>query len=363
MQDVPFQPAVASGPETRELQGRAFRVYTLPIRAPDGQPHALQLAVSMAPVEAAVRAFVLTALGVAALLGLVLLTLQGWQARTLSGRLLDVRHRLAALREGRTLPLPAGRDPGDEISEVQAALTRTAARLSEANAAQEQLVARAAHELRTPLALMRTTLDLALRRERTEDELRRALHETRREVDRLTEVAATLLELSAPEGPATPGDEPNADLRELLDEAAAAAEAHATLREVRIRIEGPAHAPARVDARGLRRALDNLLSNALRFSPAGSTVLLELAARPDGGYAIAVEDTGPGIPPERCEDVFRPFVRLEDDGEGAGLGLALVREVARRHGGNAFVGERARGARLVLELPFAEPGARQPASA
>ncbi len=355
MQPVPFLPTSPSGPSTVRLGDVAFRVYTIPVYARDGRRLALQLASSLAPVEAATRAFVLIALGVAALLGVFLLTLQGWQAHVLSGRLLDIRHRLAALREGRVLPAPEGPNPGDEIAEVQDALTRTAARLQEVNAAQEHLVARAAHELRTPLALMRTTLDLALRRERSAEELRQALVETRREVDRLAAVAATLLELSAPQDPPDQQEAPNADVREVLEEAVKAAQAAADQRDVQIILEGPPNAPARLDALGVRRAADNLISNALRFAPPQSPVRVQLSVGPTGGYLIAVEDEGPGIPADRRDDVFRPFVRIEKDGGGAGLGLALVREVAQRHGGTARIVDGARGARVEMELPLAGP--------
>lgn len=354
LQPPPFRPSSSKGPETIERGTESFRVYTIPVEARDGRRFALQLGANLAPVETATKAFILIAMGVIALLGVVLLTLQGWQAHTLSGRLLDVRHRLAALREGRPPPPAAMADRGDEISGVQDALTLTADRLQEMNEAQEQLVARAAHELRTPLALMRTTLDLALRRERSAEELRQALMETRREVDRLSGVAAALLEISSSHASGGVQEMLGADLRELIDEALQAAQAAAALREVRLAFEGPPNAPARMDAQGVRRAIDNLLSNALRFAPPGSVVRVQLSVGTEKGYVIAVDDAGPGIPADRREDVFRPFVRIEQDGEGAGLGLALVREVAQRHGGVARIVEVPIGTRVVMELPLAE---------
>ena len=344
----------AEGPLTLEVEGQTLRVYTLRVRAHDGSPYILQLAASLAPVRTSVRALVLTSLGIVLLLGFTLLLVHRAQAQRLAARLLDIRAQLTALSEGLPIPTAASEEPGDEIAEVRAALAEAAAQVSASRSAQSQLIARAAHELRTPLALMRTTLDLALRRERPNEALQEALRDTRSEVERLTDVAASLLELSAPElRPARPAELPWSDLRELLQDAVAAADAEAHLREVRLEFDGPQQATARLELHAMRRAIDNLLSNALRFAPRNSVVRLMLSAGADGGYRIEVEDEGPGIPAEHREEVFRPFVRLSDDDAGAGLGLALVREVVRRHGGSVQVMDSVRGARLVMELPAA----------
>lgn len=342
----------AEGPLTLEVEGQILRVYTLRVRAHDGLPHVLQLAASLAPVHTSVRALALTSLGIVLFLGFTLLLVQRAQAQRLAARLLDIRAQLTALSEGQPIPPPASGEPEDEIAEVRAALAEAAAQVNDSRAAQSQLIARAAHELRTPLALMRTTLDLALRRERPNEVLREALQDTRTEVERLTDVAASLLELSAPElRPARPSELPWSDLAELLQDAVAAADAEARRREVHLELDGPDQAPARLELHSMRRAIDNLLSNALRFAPGGSAVRVALSSRTDGGYRIEVRDEGPGIPPAQREEVFRPFVRLSDDGEGAGLGLALVREVVRRHGGSVQVMESPRGAHLVVDLP------------
>ena len=109
--------------------------------------------------------------------------------------------------------------------------------------------------------------------------------------------------------------------------------------------------PAHYDPSGIRQALDNLLANAIRHSPAGKPVAVELDR--DGGVArIAVKDVGPGIPEEERERVFQPFHRSGGHAGAAGLGLAIVREIARGHGGRVYVGSGRPGAELVLELPI-----------
>jgi signal transduction histidine kinase len=113
-----------------------------------------------------------------------------------------------------------------------------------------------------------------------------------------------------------------------------------------------------VDADALRQVLLNLLDNAVKYGPRGQEVAVTLA-REDGRLRLAVEDEGPGIPPEERERVFERFHRLERDRAspvtGTGLGLAVVRELVARHGGRCAV-ERGRfGARVVVELPEARP--------
>ncbi len=337
--------------ETRTLaSGQRVRVLTVQVRSPEGVPHVLQLVASLATVDQPVGTFTSMATVLALLLGGVLIGIQGWQAKGLARRLHGIAEQVVRSRDGGVVSPAPGSEPRDEIMEVHLALADASLRVRAAREAQERLIARAAHELRTPLALMRTGLDLALRRERGAEELRTVLEENRREVDRLASVADALLELSAAAGATL--DLQDGDLRALLDDAAAGARAEADERGVALRVEGPADAPCRMDAMAVRRAVDNLLANALRYAPRGSTVRLELARR-DALWEVAVQDEGRGIPVNHREDVFTPFHRLERDAGGVGLGLSLVREVARGHGGDAHVADSTGpGARLVLTLPM-----------
>lgn len=333
--------------ETRD--GARVRRLSVRVVSRSGEDYLLRLSASLGQQEAAVRAFRDVALALAAVLGLVLFALQTWQARWLAGRLEGLLRLIARMREGALAgaPVPGPRD--DEVAEVEGALSEAAARLHAAREAQEQLIARAAHELRTPLALMRTSLDLALWKERTPEELRESLQETRREVERLSVLAGNLLDLAS-FGRGGFGVAP-ADLRELLEEAADAARAEAEGRGVWLTVEGPRPAPGTFHAPSVRQAVDNLLSNALRFAPRGTEIALRLEHLGEG-WRLSVRDRGPGIPREHREAVFAPFYRVEPAGPGTGLGLAVVQEVARRHGGRAYVADtEGLGAEVVLELP------------
>ncbi|HSP76989.1 MAG TPA: ATP-binding protein, partial [Myxococcaceae bacterium] len=125
-----------------------------------------------------------------------------------------------------------------------------------------------------------------------------------------------------------------------------------------IRLEAPAREEVWFDAGGVRQAVDNLLSNALKFSPKGREIHVRLW-REQERSRLSVADEGPGIPEGERESVFSPFRRLSGDKPGAGLGLAIVREVAQRHGGRVWVEPGlARGATLVLELPGGAPTGR-----
>ncbi|HET7826325.1 MAG TPA: HAMP domain-containing sensor histidine kinase, partial [Anaeromyxobacter sp.] len=220
-------------------------------------------------------------------------------------------------------------------------------RLRGARGAQERLIAEAAHELRTPLQLMRTSLDLGLRRERPAAELKEALEVVRGEVTRLAHLSTRLLDLAT----ARRGhwDRAPGDLAAAAREAAEAIRAEAETRSVLVEVFAPEPVQASFDPNGIRQALDNLLANALRHGPAGGTVRIEVR-RAGGAARLVVHDDGPGIPAVDRERVFEPFARGTDKPGSAGLGLAIVREVARGHGGRAWVPD-GQGGNVALEIP------------
>lgn len=330
-----------------------LRRVTVRVRSPGGVPYLLRLSASLEWEETAVRAFHGITLGLAGLLGLVFFGLQTWQARWLERRLAELRGLISRLREGLLSGVPPEERARDEVTEVESALREAGSRLVAAREAQEELIARAAHELRTPLALMRTQLDLALWKERDAAELRESLEETRREVERLSTLAGTLLDLAS-FGRGT-WEVKREDLRVLLEDASAAARAQAEEQGVWVTVDAPEPAPCAINASSVRQAVDNLLANALRYAPSGTEVTLR-AERRDGVWRVSVRDRGPGIPLEHREKVFVPFYRVEAHGRGTGLGLAVVQEVARRHGGRAYVADtEGPGAEVVMELPEAGP--------
>ncbi|HSV64711.1 MAG TPA: ATP-binding protein [Mycobacteriales bacterium] len=252
---------------------------------------------------------------------------------------------------------PAGRLTEPATQDELAALARTfnalLDRLHRSLARQRDLVADAGHELRTPLSVLRVELELADRPGRGRAELAEAVRHARAEVERLSRLADDLLFLARADGAALLVQPRRTELAGVLAEAASGSRAVAG--QVTIVVGAPAGLVADVDPRALRRALDNLLSNAIRATaPAGRVSLW--AAATGSGVVVTVEDSGPGFPPAFLPYAFERFRRAEPsrsatDG-GSGLGLAIVAEIAAAHGGTATATNRAEGgARVEIRLP------------
>ena len=246
-----------------------------------------------------------------------------------------------AAQSGR-LPVPDGHD---EVHRLAVTLNAMLDRLEAARARQRAFVADAAHELRSPIASLRTQLDVA--EHLGEPPVAADLWP---EVDRLGRLVDDLLMLARIDAGEPVGVAEPVELTALLREVAgryAAARVPVTVAD-----DGPQWTTG--DRRGLARAVDNLVGNAVRH--AAGTVLLRAVPRP-GGVRVLVVDDGPGIPVADRERVFDRFTRLDDartrDDGGAGLGLAIVRELVRRHGGTVSLADAAPGVRAQVDLPAA----------
>ncbi|GAA0337990.1 HAMP domain-containing sensor histidine kinase [Streptomyces blastmyceticus] len=261
-----------------------------------------------------------------------------------------IRTELAAVTPSgldRRVPEPAG---GDEVALLARTVNATLDRLEQAVGRQRQFVADASHELRNPVAAVRSQLEVALASPGgpTEESVRAALAET----VRLQRVAADLLLLARLDARVPAAGEP-------VDLALLAAEEAARRPGARVPVAVRADAPVPMRGREsqLERLLANLVDNALRHAASRVTVSAGVA---EGGAVAVLEvaDDGPGIPEDRRERVFERFVRLDAardrESGGSGLGLAIAREIAHAHGGTLTAGERTGGgARLVARFPLA----------
>jgi signal transduction histidine kinase len=235
-------------------------------------------------------------------------------------------------------------------------------------ARQRSLVSDAGHELRTPLAVLRTELELADRPGRSREELAEAVGHAAVEADRLSQLADDLLFLArADEGEPLVKPQPT-DVAVLLTSAARTFRSRAEELGVVLTVDVPDELPALADPAALRRAIDNVLSNALEHSRAGGEIrLTAVASGPLDGHSggpllVSVTDTGPGFPDDFLPHAFERFRRADaarrhgTGHAGTGLGLAIVAEVAAAHGGQARAGNRAGGgASVELELPILPP--------
>ncbi|AZO48105.1 MAG: sensor histidine kinase [Mesorhizobium sp.] len=276
--------------------------------------------------------------------------------------LLGLRRGLAPLirlRDAVRSPARSDLDPIEvtgaqsEIRPLIDALNAYMERVRGQMAAQRRFIANAAHQLRTPLALLSTQASYALR-ESAADQRQEALVALQASSGRLARLAEQLLTLSRAE----PGSRrPRADRIDLTEAARHVLETQAPAalaRNVDLGLDESGPVPVVGDGTMLREMIVNLVDNALRYTPAGGTVTVRLAAI-DGEAVLTVTDDGPGIPADEREHVFERFYRLADaTEEGSGLGLAIVREVAENAGGRVTLADGA-AAGLVVEvrLPLA----------
>jgi len=252
--------------------------------------------------------------------------------------------------------VPATRD---EVAALAGTMNDLLGRLQRALARQRAFVADASHELRNPLAVLQGELELAARPGRGPAELAAAVRSAGTEAERLARLTDDLLLLAR-------SDEERFGLRqERTDIGALLAGSRLAAAGVTGRVDVAPGTYADVDPDRIRRAVDNLVGNALRFAPRGSVIVL--AARTAGGdLEIDVSDNGPGFPAGFLPHAFERFARPDSgrsrgDG-GAGLGLAIVRAIAVAHGGVATAANKPDGGAVVrLRLPGAAGPVKLPA--
>ena len=221
----------------------------------------------------------------------------------------------------------------DEIRRLGETLNAMLARIEAALQHERAFVADASHELRTPLAILKAELELARREGRSADEMRAAIASAGEETDRLARLAEDLLVMARADRGRLDVATTSVDAAELLDGVAARARAAAGAAGRPIIASAPPGLTVMADRRRLEQALGNLVDNAIAHGE-GAVRLRAVAV--DGEVELLVEDEG-GFPPEFLPRAFERFSRGDParGRGGAGLGLAIVRAVARAHGGEA----------------------------
>lgn len=261
----------------------------------------------------------------------------------------------------------------DELDRLSLTINRLLDQVAGYVDRQQQFVADAAHELRGPLAAIQTNLEVAASRDRSAADYRDTIEEVLDETRQLSRLTNDLLTLAEGESPT------DADMRTSVDWSAIASQTASMFsgvaedRSIRLVVDAPSGVTVWGDARQLRQILSNLLDNAIRFTPAGGSVIVSL--REDSTSATAtmtVEDTGCGIEPRHLPWVFDRFFQADDArnrgaaGRGGGLGLAICRSIVERHGGRIGVhSEMGKGSVFSVTLPVppypAQPAAPAPA--
>jgi signal transduction histidine kinase len=242
-----------------------------------------------------------------------------------------------------------------ELREAVVALGDQAGELRRLNERLIDFTADAAHELRAPLAIMRTVADRALARPRDASEYRDSLTTLQSEVVRLSELSDALLMLARADHGQLVAQRAKVDVADFLGDLAARWQAMAEGRGLTIELELPDEGTVEADPVLLGRLFDNLLDNACRHSPAGGTITLAAGAAPSG-WRLTVVNTGSTIAPELRGEIFERFRRgdpaRQRETGGAGLGLALCQTIAGLHGGTVLLDEAEQGrTRFTVELP------------
>jgi heavy metal sensor kinase len=357
---VPLPPAALAAAssyryETVNASGERWRTLTAPVTVAG---HAVVLRVSRSEERVLAQLWEVLVVLVLGLPVIVLLAGVGGYVlarRALQpiGHLANEAHRITAEHLHQRLSVQNQRD---EIGRLAAVINDTLARLESSFDQLRRFTADASHELRTPLAVVRGIGEAAVAGRRTPQDYEEAIGSILEEVDRMSNLVDTLLRLSRGDaGTIRLAHEPT-NLGDLTREATSSLGILAEERNQTLALDINDGPIVPVDRLVLREALTNVLDNAIKYSPPGSTVGIRVERMGDRAV-IAVADQGPGIPPEHRERIFDRFFRIDQsrtrNGGGAGLGLAIAKWAVGMHGGQITVQDGPGGGsefRIVLPI-------------
>lgn len=267
------------------------------------------------------------------------------------------------LHRGFVLPEPQRQSPA-EVSELMDSLDRMRARLSEQFALLTRFSSELAHEFRTPIHILRQQAEVALRKTRTADEYKEVLASSLEEYDSLRQMVDDILFLARAENPLSKISRTELFVSYEVSDVAGFLEALAIDRGVTLRVDVTVGGVLQADRTLLRRALVNVLSNAIRHTPSGGLVTVSVSHDTESGSVVlSVADTGPGISKDSLPHVFERYYRAPNaqvNSDGSGLGLAIVRGIMTLHGGSATIeSELGKGAVVSLVFPSQPPSRAQ----
>lgn len=325
-----------------------------PVTTADPANAVAQLAISLDEIDVTLADFraglQLTGLALLALAAVV-----AWLVTRLGLRPLErvsrAAGRIAAGDLSARAALPSG---GDEVGQLGQAFDEMADRVDATLRAQRAFAADASHELRSPLTVLGGYVDVLAASGDDPDARRRTLGAMRREIDRLSRLAADLLLLTQLEAGGGRLEPRPIDLGLLVDDIAAAARVIGPDREVVVERDGPL--PVVADPDRITQAIMNLVDNAVRHTPTGGAIRIT-ATRRNGAAVVEVANEGEPIPPPDLPSVFDRFYRASNgrstarDGRHAGLGLAIVKAIAEASGGSVVAHSDSTSTRFSISLP------------
>ncbi len=243
----------------------------------------------------------------------------------------------------------------DEVGQLARAFNRMAGRIETLLNAERRLLLDISHELRSPLARLGVAVELA----RSGDDLNTSLNRIQKESDRLNALVGQLLQVTRAEGDPNSLRRESVRLDTLVEQLVADAGIEAASHGCRLEYQTKEPVTVEGDPELLRRAVENVLRNAIRYAPKESPVEVSLARR-NGTAVVDVRDQGPGVPEEALPRLFDAFYRVETDRNrtsgGIGLGLSIARRAVELHKGKIRARNRQPGLEVELELPVSKSG-------
>jgi signal transduction histidine kinase len=351
---------VASGPRVIRLDdGRALRAIPTPLSAAGPEIGGILVAAPLERAATDVNVF-LRAMLVTAPFVLLASVLVGWElARRALVPVERIIDELEAITDGRSLhrrlAVPTA---GEEVARLAQTLNGMLARLEQSFSSLRRFTADASHELKTPLMVVRAGVERALTDGDTPDEVLASLDETLDQINRMNELVESLLTLARADEGRAPLAVERTDLRELVAEASETAGMLGEGADVTVTTRMPDGSVwAAVDRRRIRELLLNLVTNAIKYTPAGGRLELQLDERADQ-ILLIVRDSGIGLAAGDLPHVFERFWRADlarsrtGERPGTGLGLAITKWIAEAHGGSIAVQSRpGRGSVFTVTLP------------
>jgi two-component system sensor histidine kinase CpxA len=239
----------------------------------------------------------------------------------------------------------------DEIGELSRAFDRMAERIGTLLTAERRLLQDISHELRSPLARLSFAAELI----RTAEDRDAAVARLKKEIGRLADLVGGLIQVTRAEGDPTASNAEDLRLDELLDEIVEDCQMEAEARGCHIALESQPKIAMRGDRELLRRAIENVVRNSIRYTPGGGAVDVKLGATRDAAR-ICVRDYGPGVPQDVLPKIFQPFFRVDDSRDtstgGVGLGLAIAYRAIGIHHGRLWAENVKPGLMVWIELPL-----------
>lgn len=344
---------------TREarLPGGDLLIYALPFTARDDSRFLIEVGASYEHMEDALHGLAL-ALALGLPLTIAVAITGGYWLMRRAFKPVDEITRSAERITSRNLNerLPGTRT-GDELERLSVALNRMIARLEESFLYVSRFTADASHELRTPLTILRGELEAAAGQPQVAPELRETIGSALEETERLSRIVESLMAISRLDAGEARMERGILDLAELVAGTTEQMRLLAVDKDVALRCESRGRVRVEGDRARLKQVIVNLVDNAIKYTPAGGVVDVEICAT-NGRATLEVSDNGVGIPAEALPHIFERFYRVDKARSrqmgGAGLGLSIVKAIVTAHGGQVRVESvEGKGSRFLVDLPVA----------